>query len=139
MGGPSYRHQQVYNGTVQSVQNSLRDVLQLICREDGMDGAYIKWQCIETFHLNNWPQKFEHNYWVAMTDPAGKFLSGMLQAGINDSSLEFQALLDEEYPQLQYARWCSGVGSKNEILKKLVVLSVVHACAPFVTLRLQTH
>ena len=34
------------------------------------------------------------------TDPAGGFLPGVLQVGIDDSSLELQARLDEEYAQL---------------------------------------
>ncbi len=84
-----------YDGTV---RNSLGDVLQFIYGEDGMDGAYIERQRIETFHLNN--RDFEHNYRVDVTDPAGGFLPGVLQIGIDDSSLELQARLDEEYAQL---------------------------------------
>jgi DNA-directed RNA polymerase II subunit RPB1 len=37
---------------------------------------------------------------VDVTDPAGGFLLGVLQVGIDDSSLERQARLDEEYAQL---------------------------------------
>lgn len=84
-----------YDGTV---RNSLGDVLQFIYGEDGMDGAYIERQRIETFHLNN--REFEHNYRVDVTDPAGGFLPGVLQVGIDDNSLELQARLDEEYAQL---------------------------------------
>ena len=84
-----------YDGTV---QNSLGDVLQFIYREDGMNGDYIERQCIETFHLSD--LKFKHNYWVNVTDPAGRFLSGVLQVSIDDSSLELQARLDKEYTQL---------------------------------------
>ncbi|KAH9982072.1 beta and beta-prime subunits of DNA dependent RNA-polymerase [Lactifluus volemus] len=67
-----------YDGTV---RNSLGD--------DGIDGAYIERQRIETFHLSN--REFEHNYRVDVTDPAGGFLPGVLQ---------LQARLDEEYAQL---------------------------------------
>jgi DNA-directed RNA polymerase II subunit RPB1 len=84
-----------YDGTV---RNSLGDVLQFVYGEDGMDGAYIERQRIETFHLNT--LEFEHNYRVDVTDPAGGFLPGVLQVGIDDSSLELQARLDEEYAQL---------------------------------------
>jgi DNA-directed RNA polymerase II subunit RPB1 len=84
-----------YDGTV---RNSLGDVLQFTYGEDGMDGAFIERQRIETFHLNN--REFEHNYRVDVTDPAGGFLPGVLQVGIDDSSLELQARLDEEYTQL---------------------------------------
>ena len=84
-----------YDGTV---RNSLGDVLQFIYGEDGMDGAYIERQRIETFHLND--REFEHSYRVDVTDPAGGFLPGVLQVGIDDNSLELQARLDEEYAQL---------------------------------------
>ncbi|KAH9994498.1 beta and beta-prime subunits of DNA dependent RNA-polymerase [Russula vinacea] len=84
-----------YDGTV---RNSLGDILQFVYGEDGMDGAYIERQRIETFHLNT--LEFEHNYRVDVTDPAGGFLPGVLQVGIDDSSLELQARLDEEYAQL---------------------------------------
>ncbi|KAH9045807.1 beta and beta-prime subunits of DNA dependent RNA-polymerase [Lactarius hengduanensis] len=80
------------------VRNSLGDVLQFIYGEDGMDGAFIERQRIETFHLSD--REFEHNYRVDVTDPAGGFLPGVLQVGIDDSSLELQARLDEEYAQL---------------------------------------
>ena len=84
-----------YDGTV---RNSLGDVLQFVYGEDGMDGAFIERQRIETFHLNN--REFEHQYRVDVTDPAGGFLPGVLQVGIDDSSLDLQARLDEEYTQL---------------------------------------
>jgi len=47
------------------------------------------------FMLSN--KEFEHEYWVDMTDKEGGFLPGVLQIGINDSSLELQAKFDEEY------------------------------------------
>jgi DNA-directed RNA polymerase II subunit RPB1 len=80
------------------LRNSLGDVLQFVYGEDGMDGACIERQRIETFHLSD--LEFEHNYRVDVTDPAGGFLPGVLQVGIDDSSLELQARLDEEYAQL---------------------------------------
>ncbi|KAA1468311.1 beta and beta-prime subunits of DNA dependent RNA-polymerase [Dentipellis sp. KUC8613] len=84
-----------YDGTV---RNSLGDLIQFVYGEDGMDGAFIERQHIDTFSLNN--QEFEHNYRVDVTDPHGGFLPGVLQVGIDDSSLELQAKLDEEYYQL---------------------------------------
>ncbi|TFY81801.1 hypothetical protein EWM64_g2217 [Hericium alpestre] len=84
-----------YDGTV---RNSLGDLIQFVYGEDGMDGAFIERQHIDTFSLNN--QEFEHNYRVDVTDPSGGFLPGVLQVGIDDSSLELQAKLDEEYYQL---------------------------------------
>ena len=84
-----------YDGTV---RNSLGDLIQFIYGEDGMDGAFIERQTIETFGLSD--KEFEHNYRVDVTDPAGGFMPNVLQAGIDDSSLELQAKLDEEYARL---------------------------------------
>ncbi|CCM03706.1 uncharacterized protein FIBRA_05852 [Fibroporia radiculosa] len=84
-----------YDGTV---RNSLGDLIQFVYGEDGMDGAFIERQNIETFAMNN--REFEHNYRVDVTDPSGGFLPGVLQAGLDDNSLELQAKLDEEFAQL---------------------------------------
>jgi len=45
-------------------------------------------------------KQLEHSYHVDVTDPAGGFLSGALQVGIDNSSLKLQTKLDEEYKQL---------------------------------------
>ncbi|KAG6853308.1 DNA-directed RNA polymerase II subunit rpb1 [Blastosporella zonata] len=84
-----------YDGTV---RNSLGDLIQFVYGEDGMDGAFIEKQTIETFGLND--KEFEHNYRVDVTDPVGGFIAGVLQVGIDDSSLELQSKLDEEYSRL---------------------------------------
>ncbi|KZT68820.1 DNA-directed RNA polymerase II, subunit 1 [Daedalea quercina L-15889] len=84
-----------YDGTV---RNSLGDLIQFVYGEDGMDGAFIERQSIETFALND--REFTHNYRVDVTDPSGGFLPGVLQLGLDDSSLELQAKLDEEFEQL---------------------------------------
>ena len=81
-----------------TVSNSLGDLIQFNYGEDGMDGAFFEKQSIETFGLSN--REFEHNYRVDVTDPAGGFMANMLQAGTDDSSLELQAKLDEEYGRL---------------------------------------
>ena len=52
-------------------------------------------QTIERIGLNG--KEFEHNNRVDVTDPAGGFLSEVLQVGVDTSSLELQAKLDEEY------------------------------------------
>ncbi|KZT42808.1 beta and beta-prime subunits of DNA dependent RNA-polymerase [Sistotremastrum suecicum HHB10207 ss-3] len=88
-----------YDGTV---RNSLGDLIQFIYGEDGMDGAYIENQNIPTFHLND--KSFDHKYRVDVTDPSGGFLPGVLQVGLDDSSLELQSKLDEEFAQLQADR-----------------------------------
>ncbi|KAL6301005.1 beta and beta-prime subunits of DNA dependent RNA-polymerase [Sparassis latifolia] len=84
-----------YDGTV---RNSLGDLIQFVYGEDGMDGAFIERQQLETYNLNN--REFEHDYRVDVTDPSGGFLPGVLQVGLDDSSLELQAKLDEEFAQL---------------------------------------
>lgn len=84
-----------YDGTV---RNSLGDLIQFVYGEDGMDGAFIEKQTIETFGLDD--KEFEHNYRVDVTDPTGGFLPGVLQVGIDDSSLELQSKLDEEFARL---------------------------------------
>ncbi|GLB36718.1 putative DNA-dependent RNA polymerase catalyzes the transcription of DNA into RNA using the four ribonucleoside triphosphates as substrates [Lyophyllum shimeji] len=84
-----------YDGTV---RNSLGDLIQFVYGEDGMDGAFIEKQSIETFGLSD--REFEHNYRVDVTDPTGGFMPGTLQVGIDDSSLELQSKLDEEYARL---------------------------------------
>jgi DNA-directed RNA polymerase II subunit RPB1 len=81
-----------------TVRNSLGDLIQFNYGEDGMDGAFIEKQSIETFGLSN--KEFEHNYCVDVTDPAGGFMENVLQAGVDDSSLELQAKLDKEYGRL---------------------------------------
>ena len=88
-----------YDGTV---RNSLGDLIQFVYGEDGMDGAFIERQFIKTFALNN--AEFEHRYRVDVMDPKGGFLPGVLQVGIDDSSLELQQKLDEEYEQLMEDR-----------------------------------
>ncbi|KAL5518423.1 RPO21_1 [Sanghuangporus vaninii] len=84
-----------YDGTV---RNSLGDLIQFVYGEDGMDGAFIERQSIKTFGIND--REFEHRYRVDVTDPKGGFLPGVLQVGIDDSSLELQEKLDEEYERL---------------------------------------
>ncbi|CAL1696999.1 unnamed protein product [Somion occarium] len=88
-----------YDGTV---RNSLGDLIQFVYGEDGMDGAFIERQNIETFALTD--KEFEHDYRVDVTDPSGGFLPGVLQVGLDDSSLELQAKLDEEFTQLSEDR-----------------------------------
>ncbi|KAJ3537016.1 hypothetical protein NMY22_g5781 [Coprinellus aureogranulatus] len=63
-----------YDGTV---RNSLGDLIQFVYGEDGMDGAYIEKQTIETFGLND--KEFHHKYRVDVTNPAGGFMAGVLQ------------------------------------------------------------
>ncbi|KAF6751321.1 RNA polymerase II large subunit [Ephemerocybe angulata] len=88
-----------YDGTV---RNSLGDLIQFVYGEDGMDGAYIEKQSIETFGLND--KEFAHKYRVDVMDPAGGFMPGVLQVGVDDSSMELQAKLDEEYARLSEDR-----------------------------------
>jgi DNA-directed RNA polymerase II subunit RPB1 len=84
-----------YDGTV---RNSLGDVLQFVYGEDGIDGAFVERQSIETFSVSD--SEFEHRYRVDVTDGQTGFLPDALQPDVDDSSLELQAKLDEEYAQL---------------------------------------
>ncbi|KIM89600.1 hypothetical protein PILCRDRAFT_1939 [Piloderma croceum F 1598] len=61
-------------------------------------GALTAYDVSDTFSLNN--KELEHNYRVDVTDPVGGFLPGVLQVGLDDSSLELQVKLDEEFGQL---------------------------------------
>lgn len=78
--------------------------LQLIYGEDKMDSSAFVWQCFHgevkygTFGLND--HEFEHIYRIDVTDPSGGFLPGILQVGIDNSSLELQSKLDAECAQL---------------------------------------
>ena len=44
-----------------TVRNSLGDLIQFIYSKDGVDGAFIERQKIDTFMLNN--KEFKHKYW----------------------------------------------------------------------------
>ncbi|TFY53851.1 hypothetical protein EVG20_g9946 [Dentipellis fragilis] len=72
-----------YDGTV---RNSLGHFIQFVYGEDGMDGAFIEHQHIDTFSLNSW--EFKHNYRVDIIDPHFAFLPSVLQIGIDNSSPE---------------------------------------------------
>ncbi|KAI6095134.1 RNA polymerase 2 [Pisolithus croceorrhizus] len=63
-----------------------------------MYGPQLERQRIDVFRLSN--REFKHKYHVDISDKEGSFLPGVLQIGINDSSLELQAKLDEEYAHL---------------------------------------
>jgi DNA-directed RNA polymerase II subunit RPB1 len=58
------------------LRNSLGGLIQFVYGEDGMGGAFIERQHINTFSLND--QEFEHNYRVDVTDPSGGYLPGVL-------------------------------------------------------------
>ncbi|KAJ7924363.1 hypothetical protein B0H13DRAFT_1978078 [Mycena leptocephala] len=81
---------------------ALEDVMVCYDGTDGMDGAFIEKQNVDTFALND--EEFRHHYRVDVTDEKSGFMSGVLQVGLDDSSLELQAKLDEEYVQLREDR-----------------------------------
>ena len=63
-----------YDGTV---HNSLRDLIRFIYySEDGMDGAFIEQQKIDTFGMSD--KEFEHQYQVDVTDKGGFLLLRIL-------------------------------------------------------------
>ncbi|KAF7333371.1 DNA-directed RNA polymerase subunit [Mycena venus] len=86
-----------YDGTV---RNSLGDLIQFVYGEDAMDGAFIEKQNIHTFACND--ATFRKHYKVDVTEvnSGSGFMPGTLQVGLDDSSLELQAKLDEEFAQL---------------------------------------
>ncbi|KAH8824841.1 RNA polymerase II largest subunit [Flagelloscypha sp. PMI_526] len=84
-----------YDGTV---RNSLGDLVQFVYGEDGMDGAFIEKQRYEIYAISD--REFEHRYCVDVTDPAGGSMPGQLQVGVDDSSIELQEKLDEEWGRL---------------------------------------
>ncbi|KZW00731.1 beta and beta-prime subunits of DNA dependent RNA-polymerase [Exidia glandulosa HHB12029] len=84
-----------YDGTV---RNSLGDLIQFVYGEDGMDAAFIEGQSIESFQLDD--AHFDRKYRVDLTDPKLGFHHGTLAAGLDDSSPELQAKLDDEFTQL---------------------------------------
>lgn len=84
-----------YDGTV---RNSLGDIVQFIYGEDGLDGGHVENQTLESVSMNN--DKFESTYRVDMMDPEWTFKKGVLQVGLDEGTIEVQALLDEEYQEL---------------------------------------
>ena len=88
-----------YDGTV---RNSLGDILQFTYGEDGIDGGFIERQSVATYHLSD--VAFERKYRVDVTDPRFGLHPGVLQAGLDDHSLELQTKLDAEYEELQKDR-----------------------------------
>ena len=81
-----------------SVRNSLGDIVQFVYGEDGMDGAAVENQTVEPVRMSN--AKFENTYRVDVMDPEWAFKKGMLQIGLDEGTVEVQAMLDEEYEQL---------------------------------------
>lgn len=88
-----------YDGTV---RNSSGDVIQFLYGEDGMDGAAIESQHMPLIRMSD--EKFEKTYKVDLLSPKSRFKAGTLQAGIDQSSMELQSLLDVEWARLQEDR-----------------------------------
>ncbi|KAG8968061.1 DNA-directed RNA polymerase II subunit rpb1 [Tulasnella sp. 419] len=83
-----------YDGTV---RNSLGDILQFVYGEDGMDGAFIEKQRLDTYFMGD--GTFDKVFKVDVITGKG-FRRGVLQVGLESNSIELQKLLDEEYNQL---------------------------------------
>jgi len=81
-----------------TVRNSLGDLIQFVYGEYGMEGAFVEKQTIDPFALND--EQFTHRYRVDVMDPEGSFMPRVLQVGIDDSSLELQSKLDQEYGRI---------------------------------------
>ena len=91
-----------YDGTV---RNSLGDILQFVYGEDGMDGAYIEQQKIDSYHMSDraFSDKFRVDVIGAEDENAG-FREGVLQVGLDVSTPELQRELDMEWEQLREDR-----------------------------------
>ncbi|TYJ52234.1 hypothetical protein B9479_007165 [Cryptococcus floricola] len=83
-----------YDGTV---RNSVGEVVQFLYGEDGMDGAAMEKQSLDIIRLSD--RAFERRYKIDVLGNSG-FSRGTLQAGIDQSSVSLQKLLDEEFEQL---------------------------------------
>ncbi|PLW18081.1 hypothetical protein PCANC_01801 [Puccinia coronata f. sp. avenae] len=84
-----------YDGTV---RNSLGDIVQFVYGEDGVDGGTVEYQNLDSVRLSN--EKFDKKFRVDVTDPNHDYKPGVLQVGLNDSSLSLQSILDAEWKQL---------------------------------------
>ncbi|KAF7331304.1 DNA-directed RNA polymerase subunit [Mycena kentingensis (nom. inval.)] len=78
----------VRGGPTGRLSTSLGGLLQFAY---GEDGAFIEKQNIDIFALND--EEFRHDYRVDVTDEKGGFMPGVLQVGLDDSSLDLQAKL----------------------------------------------
>lgn len=87
-----------YDGTV---RNSVNEVVQFLYGEDGMDGAAMEKQSLDIIRLSD--QAFERRYKIDVLGGSG-FSKGILQAGIDQSSISLQKLLDEEFAQISEDR-----------------------------------
>ncbi|OWZ41000.1 DNA-directed RNA polymerase II subunit RPB1 [Cryptococcus neoformans c8] len=87
-----------YDGTV---RNSVNEVVQFLYGEDGMDGAAMEKQSLDIIRLSD--RAFERRYKIDVLGGSG-FSKGVLQAGIDQSSISLQKLLDEEFAQISEDR-----------------------------------
>jgi DNA-directed RNA polymerase II subunit RPB1 len=87
-----------FDGTV---RNSLGDILQFVYGEDGMDGAYIEQQQIDSYYMSDraFNEKFRVDVIGAEDEGAG-FREGVLQVGLDVGTPELQRELDVEWDQL---------------------------------------
>ncbi|KAL7422808.1 DNA-directed RNA polymerase II core subunit rpo21 [Cryptotrichosporon argae] len=85
-----------YDGTV---RNSSGDIIQFLYGEDGMDGAAMEKQSLDIIRLSD--SAFDRRYKVDVIGGSGGFSKNTLQAGIDQSSVALQDLLDAEFRQLR--------------------------------------
>ncbi|KAL1667203.1 hypothetical protein EV715DRAFT_255403 [Schizophyllum commune] len=94
-----------YDGTV---RNSLGDLVQFIYGEDGMDGAFIERQGVDTLLMGD--REMEKKYKIDITDYGESRLpAGVLQVGLIDNlnqqeALDLQEKLNQEWEQLRADR-----------------------------------
>ena len=88
-----------------AARNSLGDILQFVYGEDGMDGAYIEQQQIDSYYMSDraFYDKFRVDVIGAEDENAG-FREGALQVGLDVNNPDLQRELDTEWDQLNEDR-----------------------------------
>ncbi|ODV89296.1 hypothetical protein CANCADRAFT_65867 [Tortispora caseinolytica NRRL Y-17796] len=85
-----------YDGTV---RNSLGAIIQFVYGEDGLDGAQVEKQTVDTIPGSD--EMFESRYKIDLMDPKHTLDPKLLETGSQIAGdIKVQAVLDQEYQQL---------------------------------------
>ncbi|KAJ3309606.1 DNA-directed RNA polymerase II subunit rpb1, partial [Blyttiomyces sp. JEL0837] len=86
-----------------TVRNSAGEIIQFLYGEDGMDGARLESQALESMKFDN--REFDQKYRIDVTDPRYKLSSvdDRVTAELMNESLS-QSLMDEEFAQVKEDR-----------------------------------
>ena len=88
-----------------AARNSLGDILQFVHGKDGMDGAYIEQQQIDSYYMLDrvFYDKFRIDV-IGTEDKNAGFHEGVLQVGLDVNNPDLQRELDTEWDQLNEDR-----------------------------------